>query len=96
MEFLLRREPPRSANDEPPNADTWAGVAPYYRVELEGFVPIENPPPLGDLLKQRRAAIAEEINAIKASPHAGEFAVGVRQSREPAIVHPHRQIQPLA
>jgi hypothetical protein len=60
-------------NDEPPNPDPWAGMAPYYRVELEGFIRFENPPPIGDLLKRHRGAIAEELEAIKSHTHAGEF-----------------------
>jgi len=52
-------------NDEPPLAGQWAGMAPYYRIDLERFTPLDHPIPIRDLLEQRRSEVRREIDATQ-------------------------------
>ena len=58
-------------NDEPPNPERWAGMAPYYRIDLEGFTRIANPLPMNDLLKKHQREIEKELEAIPKNAAGG-------------------------
>jgi 5-methylcytosine-specific restriction protein B len=40
-------------------------MAPYYRIDLEGFVPLANPMPVDGLLKDRRDSVASELEQVR-------------------------------
>jgi 5-methylcytosine-specific restriction protein B len=49
--------------DEPPKPGQWAGMAPYYRIDLDGFTPTDSTLLLDDLLKQHREQVGQELEA---------------------------------
>jgi 5-methylcytosine-specific restriction protein B len=51
--------------DEPPNPGKWAGMAPFYRIDLEGFTPLDQPLPLSDLYERYGPVLIQELQNIR-------------------------------
>ena len=60
--------------DEPPEPGDWSGMAPYYRVDLETFIPLANPLPIDDLLKQQKEPITRELESLKTNRTADDYS----------------------
>jgi hypothetical protein len=52
-------------HDEPPQPGRWAGMAPFYRIDLEGFTQIDEPLPLSDLYERFGAQLKQELFRIR-------------------------------
>jgi 5-methylcytosine-specific restriction protein B len=59
--------------DEPPKPAEWAGMAPYYRIDLEGFLLLETPLPLKDLFDLHGAEIKQEIESIRSQADRDDY-----------------------
>jgi hypothetical protein len=55
------KAPCKEIIEEPPNAGDWAGMSPYYRIELENYVSFKNPLPLNTLIDLYKDEIRREI-----------------------------------
>ena len=52
-------------DDEPPEPGDWGEMSPYYRIDLERFLPC-SPLSMDDFLKEKRDDIARELDRIQA------------------------------
>lgn len=55
----------RERKDDPPDPGPWAGAAPFYRVDLERFAPLEKPIALKNLYEQHGERLRREIESIR-------------------------------
>jgi len=68
----LVSEPCREVPDEPPSPGVWAGMSPYYRIEVEGYEPLAAPLPISVLLQEYGEEIRQD--ALENRPRHHPFA----------------------
>jgi MoxR-like ATPase len=66
----------REVTEEPPSPGQWAGMAPYYRVDLRDYRDFPKPVTIADFIRNNTAALAEEI----AADHPHRFPFQLEQS----------------
>lgn len=55
--------PARTVDEEPPSPGNWAGMGPYYRVDLDAYVAFAEPLPIATLIAEHGHEIRDEIEA---------------------------------
>jgi hypothetical protein len=52
-----------TVEDEPPSPAPWAGLSPYYRIDLRGYRPFATSFPIAQLMRQYNSEILRDIRA---------------------------------
>lgn len=66
-------------DDVPPLPGAWAGMGPYFRVELAGYTELQNPVPVGAFLDAATDLILEELKTFKPKHYPiSRYGDGVR------------------